>query len=243
MRLALVHARLETLALVRYPGFCVPTLAFPTMFFLFFVVPHADSGQPAELMATYAGFACLGVAFFQFGVGIAVDRASPWDSYVRTLPIGPATRIAGRVLSAAAFASSAAASVIALALATTDASLSARSWLFLAACLVGGTVPFSLLGIALGFIATPKAALPLANVLYLSLAYVGGLWTGPQELPSAIDELSVALPTREWADILSATARGASTAIGDIVALAGWTIAFASLAVWAYRRDEGARFA
>jgi ABC-2 type transport system permease protein len=213
------------------------------MFFLFFVVPHAESGQPAELMATYAGFACLGVAFFQFGVGIAVDRASPWDLYVRTLPIGPVTRLAGRVLSAAAFASAAEAGVIGLALATTEASLSVRSWLVVGACLVVGTVPFSLLGIALGFIATPKAALPLANVLYLSLAYLGGLWTGPHALPVAIDRLSVALPTREWADLLSAAARGASTPIGDVTALAGWTIGFAFLGAWAYRRDEGVRFA
>ena len=35
------------------------------------------------------GFAVIGVAFFQFGVGIAVDRASPWEAYLRTLPVGP----------------------------------------------------------------------------------------------------------------------------------------------------------
>ena len=242
MRLALVHARLETLALVRYPGFCVPTLGLPTMFFLFFVVPHADRGRPAELMATYAGFACLGVAFFQFGVGIAVDRASPWDRYVRTLPIGAGSRLAGRVLSATGFAAAAAAGVVVLAIAATGISLSASSWLTLAVSLVAGTVPFALLGIALGFLATPKAALPLANVLYLSLAYLGALWTDPDELPRLVARLSILLPTREWADLLRAAAGNASIEVQDVTALAGWTLAFASLAVWAYRRDEGARF-
>jgi hypothetical protein len=36
-------------------------------------------------------------AFFQFGVGIAEQRATPWERYLRTLPLSGIQRLAGRV--------------------------------------------------------------------------------------------------------------------------------------------------
>ena len=89
MRLVLLHARAMTLELIRYPAYLVPTLLLPSVFFLFFVAPGSREDASAR-MATFAGFAVIGVAFFQFGVGIAVERGSPWESYLRTLPIGSA---------------------------------------------------------------------------------------------------------------------------------------------------------
>ena len=83
----MLHARLMTLELARHPAYLVPTLVFPAVFFLFFVAP-GPGAYPDARMATFAGFAAIGVAFFQFGVGIAVERASPWERYLRTLPIG-----------------------------------------------------------------------------------------------------------------------------------------------------------
>src|SRR5207237_7581552 len=103
----------------RYPGYVVPTLLFPAAFFLVFALPWAHRGATVEL-ATFAGFAAIGVAFFQFGVGIAVERASPWETFLRTLPIGAGARLGARVLSAAVFACAAATTLVAVALATTD---------------------------------------------------------------------------------------------------------------------------
>src|SRR5262249_44482166 len=103
LRLGLRPAWAMTLGLVRFPPYLVPTLLFPTVFFLFFVSP-GPHGPATARMATFAGFAVIGVAFFQFGVGIAADRASPWEAYVRTLPVGPGVRLAARLLSAALFA-------------------------------------------------------------------------------------------------------------------------------------------
>ena len=165
----------------------MPTLAFPALFFLLFVAPRSDA-DPTLLLASFTGFAVLAVAFFQFGVGIAAERESPWERFVRTLPLRVRTRFAARVLSAALFGVASAALVVAAALATTDAQPDSsalvrarrpRSLL--------GALPFALLGIALGYWASPRGALPVANILYLVLAFAGGLWTtprAPSRLPS-----------------------------------------------------------
>ena len=237
----LLHARALTLELLRYPAFLVPTLLFPAAFFVFFVVP-TGRGDPAVGMATFAGFAAIGVAFFQFGVGIAVERASPWEAYLRTLPAGPATRIGARVVSAAVFASAAAAVVVAVALATTRPSLTAARWGEVAVTLLLGTAPFALLGIALGYWAPQRGALPIANVLYLALSYAGGLWFRASDLPGPVAAVSPWLPTRSLADALTVAAAGQPFESGPCVRLFGFAALFGALAVWGFRRDEGRRF-
>ena len=241
MRLVLVHARASTLELARYPAYAVPTLLFPAAFFLVFGAGGNAAAATVEL-ATFAGFAAIGVAFFQFGVGIAADRASPWEAYLRTLPVAPATRLAARVLSAVPFAVAASATVAGAALATTQAGLPAVRWLELAVALALGAVPFALLGIALGYLAPPRGALPIANLLYLGLSYSGGLWLRPNRLPPAVAALSPYLPTRTFADALVGVVAGDAFAPGIWVRLAGFAGLFALLAAWAYRRDEGRRY-
>ncbi len=241
MRLAALHARAMTVELARYPAYVVPTLVFPSVFFLFFAVPGDEAGATAR-MATFAGFAAIGVAFFQFGVGIAVERASPWEAYLRTLPIGVGTRLGARLLSASAFAAVAAGGVLLVAVVTTGAELAPLRWLGLGTALLVGTVPFALLGIALGYWVPARGALPVANLLYLSLAYAGGLWIRPADLPPAVQDLSEVLPTRALSDALVATTSQPAVAWRSWLVLAGFGALFGLLASWGYRRDEGRRF-
>jgi ABC-2 type transport system permease protein len=229
------------LELLRYPSFSVPTLLFPGLLFLFFGVP-AEGSDETILMVSYAAFGVLAVALFQFGVGIASERASPWQVYLRTLPVSAAARFAARLLAAAAFALASAGVVVAIALALTSAHLGAEQWLRVALALAYGTIPFGLLGLAVGYWLTPKGALPVANVLFLGLAFLGGLWTGASGLPDAVDRFSPILPTRQWAELVWAPALGLGWELWPWCGLAAYAAVFGILAAWGYRRDEGLRY-
>ena len=240
MKLALVHARAATVELARYPSFSVPTLLFPTLIFLAF---GRRTGLPTDLgMACYAAFAVLGVAFFQFGVGIAAERASPWQTFLRILPVGPAVRFAARIVSALAFALTSAALVVAAAVAVTDVSLPASRWLALASTLLTGAIPFALLGIAIGYWTTPRGALPLANLLFLALSYAGGLLAGREHIPEELRRVAEALPTRLWGELLAASVGAGAWPLASALGLAAYGCAFTLLAGWGYNRDEGERF-
>jgi ABC-2 type transport system permease protein len=241
VRLVLLHARAATLELLRYPAFSVPTVAFPALFFLLFVSPRSDA-DPNLLLASFAGFAVLAVAFFQFGVGIAADRESPWERFVRTLPLRPLVRFAARVLSAAVFGLGSAALVVVAALTTTDAGLTAPRRAGLAPALAVGGVPFALLGIALGYWASPRSALPVANILYLLLSFTGALWTTPAHLPPPLEGISPLVPTRQFGEVLWGAAEGHLWRPRAWLLLLAWTLIFAVLAIWGYRRDEGRRY-
>lgn len=238
MRLVGAYARAEVLELLRYPSFSLPTLLFPALLFLFFGVP-SDEPDETILMASYAAFGVLAVALFQFGVGIASERASPWQVYLRTLPVSARVRFAARLLAAAAFALASAGAVVAVALALTSAELGAAQWVRLGFALGCGTIPFGLLGLTIGYWLTPKGALPVANLLFLGLAFLGGLWTGPDLLPDAVDSFSPLLPTRQWGETVWAPVVDEPWTWWPWLGLSLYAAAFGALAAWGYRRDEG----
>jgi ABC-2 type transport system permease protein len=243
MRILTSHVRFGALELLRVPAFSAPIIVFPAMFFVFFGVPNADSTSEANfLMCSFAAFALLGVAFFDFGVGVAIDRDSAWTIYLRTLPVTARVQLMARTIGALAFGIGAAVPVIAMAIVLTPVQMDPSSWLRVVLVLVLGVVPFAAMGIALGYLVSPKAALPLANLLYLPLAYLGGLWTRPEKLPEAAAAVSPMWPTRQWSDLLASASASSSLPMTDVIGLALWTCIAAALARWAMRRDEGTRF-
>jgi ABC-2 type transport system permease protein len=231
VRLVRAYARAEVLELLRYPSFSLPTLLFPALLFLFFGVP-SDETDETILMASYAAFGVLAVALFQFGVGIASERASPWQVYLRTLPVTARVR----------FALASAGGVVAVALVLTSAELRATQWIRLGLALACGTIPFGLLGLAIGYWLTPKGALPVANLLFLGLAFLGGLWTGPEHLPDAVDTFSPLLPTRQWGEIVWSPVVDEPWKWWPWLGLSAYAAVFGLLAAWGYRRDEGQQY-
>ena len=119
MRLAWAHAKAETLQLLRIPAYALATLAFPVVAVLLFGGRLDD--DPERLVAGFAATAVLAIAFFQFGAGVATSRLyAEWETFLRTLPADPWTRLAGRVISALGF--SAVATYFSAASRTTQAS-------------------------------------------------------------------------------------------------------------------------
>lgn len=243
MRLALVHARAETLQLARYPAFWLPTVGFPAIVLLFFG-RQLERGEPDRLLAGFAATALLTVSLFQFGAGIAVTRATPWEAFLRTLPVPVATRLLARILSALVFAAATLIVVTVVAVAVYGASPPAWRFALLFLALLIGCIPFVLLGIAFGYWFSPRSALPLANLIFFPLAIGGALWTRPSDdIPRSIDLGSQCLPTRSWMEVLDSIATGDSPLPWHhVAALAAWSLVFFALAWWGYRRDEGERF-
>jgi len=240
--LVLVHARANVLQLARYPTFAIPTTVLPALFFVLFGLPQRSHVPANILMASFTAFAVLGVTFFQFGVGVAIDREMPWETFLRTLALPTWVRFTARLLTAVVFSFAACGLVIAVAAATTPVSLGPATWLRFIVALVAGSIPLGLLGIALGYWVSPKGALPIANILYLGFAYAGGLWTGPGRLPDVVETLAPYVPTRQWGDVLWEAVSATSWQLRHWLVLAAYTAVFGLLAAWGYRRDEGQRF-
>jgi ABC-2 type transport system permease protein len=244
MSLALTNARFHLLETVRVPIAVIGALFFPAASMLFFVVPFAGDDPVAATYATASmvTFAVMTSNLFAYGVGVAEDRAQPWDPFTRTLPAGPGPRFAGRVLAGLVMTFVSLLPVVLIAAVATEATTSPIGLLLGAGAVFVVALPFTLMGLAIGYGLPMKAALAVAQVLFFPLAFGGGLMSAPGQAPGWVEAIAPFLPTRGSVELMW-------TAVGDftpdttsIAMLAVWIAAMAGLAAWAYRRDEGRRF-
>jgi ABC-2 type transport system permease protein len=247
------QVRAQLLDLFRTPIAIISTTIFPTLAFCFFVLPQGDLvADPMISLVVCAQLALFGVMsayLFGYGIGIAEDRTNPWTSYVRTLPSGALPIVAGR---AAVGAISVVLSLVPLvtAIAFLTAAPEAFTsgelpWWRLAAALAAIVVtglPFLGLGLIIGYLATPKAAVALAQVLFFPLAFIGGLLLPPQEFPSWVGAISLWTPSRAGRDLLVQALTGETAPATTVPVFVGWMALAGVGALWAHRRDEGRRF-
>lgn len=82
----------------------------------------------------------------------------------------------------------------------------------------------------------------MAQSLLLPLAFGGGLFLPPETFPAWLDAISTWLPTRGRRDLVVAATTGTELPSTTLLTLGGWILLTGSMAVRAYRRDEGRRF-
>jgi ABC-2 type transport system permease protein len=245
IRLTGLHARYQFTETIRVPIAVIGTMLFPSLSLLFFVVPQSFAKDPAAATtatAQLAVFAVMSVCLFNYGVGVAEDRALPWDSFLRTLPVGPSPRLVGRLLNGLAFIALSLVPLALIAWLLTAATLPPSRLVLTAAALLCAGLPLFAGGISIGYSMSTKAALAVANSLLLPLAFAGGLLLPPETFPGWLNSISLWLPTRAGRDLVVSATTGVGLPGSTLLVVVSWAVITGSLAVVAYRRDEGRRF-
>ncbi len=245
----LQQARNEFLKLWRIPMFSVPTLLFPILLFLLFGAPIAGETLPngtsvgKYVMASFAAYGVLGIAFFSFGIGVANERGQGWTKLVRATPMRPWVYFAGKMAMALLFATLLLLSLFLVAALVAGVRMSPGEYVVLVVSLVLGMLPLVMAGLALGYWAGPNSAAAIANLIYLPIAYASGFLMPVQSLPQFVQSITPYLPPYHYGQL-------AWRAVGlddgqlalHIAWLIGTAVIFGLLAVWGYRRDNGKQF-
>ncbi len=244
MRLILVHARYQLIETLRIPIAVIGNAFFPAVSMLFFVVPFAGDDPVGATFATASmvTFAIMISNLFQYGVGVSEDRAQPWDPYTRTLPVGSGPRFAGRILAGLVMMFGSLVPVVVIAAAFTAATITPGGFVTALGAVIVAALPFVLMGLAIGYALPSKAALAVAQIIFFPLAFGGGLLSDPGNAPGFVETIAPYLPTRGAVEVMWAAVGDFTPSRTALVMLAVWTAAMGTLAVWAYRRDEGRRF-
>jgi len=245
LRLTGLHARYQLTETIRIPIAVIGTALFPSLSLLFFIVPQPFAQNPGAATtgtAQLAVFAVMSVCLFSYGVGVAEDRALPWDGYTRTLPVGPLPRLIGRLVNAVAFVILGLVPLVLIAWLLTAATLPfSRLALTLAALLLAG-LPLFGIGLSIGYSLSSRAALAVAQSLLLPLAFAGGLFMPPESFPVWLNSVSTWLPTRAGRDLVVSATTGVGLPGTTLFVLVAWTLLSGACAVRAYLRDQGRRF-
>jgi ABC-2 type transport system permease protein len=225
----------------RAPEFVLPTLALPAAFYLVFGVMMARSASAsAYLLATYGVFAVMGPALFGFGVGVASERERGWLELKRAAPAPAMTFVGAKLAATIAFATMALVPVYVAGAFLGGVALPRTVWLGLFAVHLAAVVPFALIGLAIGFRFGTSGAVAIANIVFLGLAVLGGLWFPAALFPDWLGAVARLLPSFHLAEIALGLVQpdGSRRLSVHAAVLAGMTVCFAVLTARAWFRQR-----
>jgi len=199
----LLETGAEILKAVRAPEYIIPTLVLPVVFYSFFGVMLSMGGanNATYLLATYGVFAVMGPAIFGFGISVATEREHGWLELKRAAPAPAWSYLAAKIITTLIFASLAVALVYLVGGFFGDVTLPRSRWALLLLVHVLAAVPFILIGLSIGLLLRSNGAVAVANLLFLSLAVLGGLWIPISVFPSFLQAIAGGLPSYHLAEL------------------------------------------
>ena len=237
-RIYYLEARNELLKFARMKSYAMSTLLFPLMFYCFFGLamgPQAGSTTPMAryLLATYGAFAIMGSTLYAFGAGIAVERGLGWLEVKRASPMPAGAYFFAKGFAAMVFGATAILLLFALGAVFGGVRMAPAQWLLTFVALVAGAIPFCALGLIIGNLAGPNSAPATVNMIYMPLAFCGGLWLPFEFLPKAVQQIAPLLPSYHLAQIALAiqNAPVQGTIAGHVEALAAFGCLFLGVAL------------
>jgi ABC-2 type transport system permease protein len=249
-RMLYLQTKAQLLSRLRTPAFSVLSLGLPVMFFALFNAIYGNQqtgGVTAGkyLLVSYATYAVANVMVFNFGIGVANERARKLDLLQRAMPLPPVVATIAQVLFALIFALAALLLLFAYAYLVGGIRLGATTWLDLTWRLLVGSLPMIGLGMAIGYAAGANSAPAIVNAIYLPMSFLSGILIPFSVLPSFIQKIGQVLPLYHdgqlgW-NVLGAGVANEGTGQA-LLWLAGWTVVLLVVAMRVYRLDESRKF-
>ncbi|MBS0361289.1 MAG: ABC transporter permease [Proteobacteria bacterium] len=177
----LSDAKFESLRLLRTPAFSVPILAMPILFYTFFGVilnggGHRPPGFADQMFVGWTVYGVMGPGLFGFGILVAVERNMGLFTFKRALPMPTGAYLAAKLLMAYAFAIVVMAMLVTAGLTLGHVTLDPVKLLTVASVMSLGVIPACAIGLAIGAYAPASSAGAFANIIYLGMAFLSGLF-------------------------------------------------------------------
>jgi ABC-2 type transport system permease protein len=152
------------------------------------------TGVPTYMIATFGTFGVMGASLFGTASGLASDRGLGWLQVKRASPMPPFAYFAAKVLVSMGFSAIVVLLLLVLGISFGGVRMPLAETAKLIATLVVGSIPFSAMGLALGYFAGPNSAPAAINLIYLPMSACSGLWVPYMFLPKVVRQIALALP-------------------------------------------------
>ena len=243
----LKEAKYEFLKNLRLRVYTASVISFPLMFYVLFGLvlnskeTIGSTSVPTYLIATYGTFGVMGASLFGTASGLAADRGLGWLQVKRASPMPPFAYFVAKVILSMIFSTIVVTLLFILGFSFGGVRMPLLEIARLLGTLVAGSLPFSALGLAIGYFAGPQSAPGVINLIYLPMSFCSGLWVPYMFLPKVVRQIALALPPYH----LSQLALGVVGAGNHDPAATHWEVLLAftliclGLARIGFQRDQG----
>lgn len=201
-RIYWLESKAEIIKSARMPQFIIPTIALPPAFYALFALALGQGSAAAatQTLATFGVFAVMGPALFGFGVNIAAERETGQLELKRLSPMPAGAQITAKIAATTVYCAVSLVMLYSLAI-VAGVALAAAQWTAMILVHFLSIIPFSLMGIGIGYRFGQGAAVAIANIVFLSLAVMGGLWFPITAMPQVMQSAAWALPSYHLGEI------------------------------------------
>jgi ABC-2 type transport system permease protein len=243
----LKETKYEFLKNLRLRVYTASVISFPLMFYVLFGLllyskESIDSTHvPTYVIATYGTFGVMGASLFGTASGLAADRGLGWLQVKRASPMPPFAYFTAKVLVSMGFSTIVVSLLLALGISFGGVRMPLAETARLVGTLVAGSMPFSAMGLALGYFAGPNSAPAAINLVYLPMSFCSGLWVPYMFLPKFVQQIALALPSYHLSQLALGTVGAGwhqATATHWEVLLA-FTLICLGVARIGFQRDQG----
>ncbi|HWC79793.1 MAG TPA: ABC transporter permease [Pseudonocardiaceae bacterium] len=237
------YLALEAKRAMRSPRFLIFTLVFPVVLFLVYKglygsakVQGTDITYTAYLMCSMAAFGGF-MAAMSTGARTAIERSAGWQRQLRLTPLTPrgylfAKAAVGMLVALPSIV------LVSLAGVFSGVSLSPVGWVQVVVGVWIATLPFSVLGLLIGQLATAESMQVYTSGLMFLFGLLGGLWIPVTVFPNWLASVAKVLPSYWLADVGHAAVLGTHDLGRAAEVLGIWTLALAFVVVRRYQRDS-----
>jgi ABC-2 type transport system permease protein len=145
----------------------------------------------------------MGPGLFGFGILVAVERNQGLLTFKRALPMPTGSYLSAKLMMAYIFAIVVMAMLVTAGVTLGHVTLSARQLLTIAAVMSTGVIPACAVGLFIGTWAPASSAAAFANIVYLGMAFLSGLFF---PLPPAMQAFRPIWPTYHLMQLAMAAA-------------------------------------
>lgn len=232
---------LEVRRTLRNVPFLLYTVGFPVAFYLLFTTvfggTRGDSERwAARYMVSMALYGSMGAGLTGMGARIALERTRGWTRQLALTPMRPAAYLAIKTAAAILLTLPVIVLVMLAGRLVNGVHLPVGTWLLLVPALWLATLPFTALGIAIGYSLRDEVATGASVALLMLLAIGGGLWLPVEVFPHWLAHVAQALPSYQGGQFAWRLLDGHQPFTAGALVFAGWLVALVGLAGWRFRR-------
>lgn len=235
---------LEVKRALRNPRFLMFTMVFPVVIFIIDVsafghgkVPGSAVSYAAYLMVSMSAFGAF-MAAMNTGARTAVERSAGWQRQLRLTPLRPMGYLAAKGAVGTLVALPPILLVAIVGVLFEHVQLSAAGWAQVVLGVWIATIPFAVLGLLVGQLATAETMQVFTSGLMIVLGFLGGILIPTTVFPNWMADIARVLPSYWLADIGHGALLGNTDVTRAVLWLAGWTVVLAFAVVRRYQRDS-----
>ncbi|CAI6085006.1 hypothetical protein PAECIP112173_04481 [Paenibacillus sp. JJ-100] len=237
MSMLFAQSRAEIIRMVRNVYFMFWSLLIPVLFYVLYTRIFTTNAVDAErwnahYLMSMTCFSVMGSSIMTLGIRLVQERAYGWVTYLRVTPLPNSIYFGGKMIGQTFIHMCSIIVIFISGYLINGVSLTFAQWIGSALWIIAGSLPFLALGTCIGTFRRVDTANGLSNVLYLSLALLGGMWMPLDVMPEWLAEIGRWLPSYSFGNGAWIIVGGGMPQLRDILLLAGYLVVFMVLSTY-----------